>query len=196
MTYSSWKNVGGIPGLLLTAQSSGLTEINIHCPEGFSSFIQTIQSFISLPNLKISYPVINESEVYKDNVMNISYVPITKSSKNTKESSLNLTDKEQCHTNINGKRVINEKTQEEEIKTEKKVKSIPHLLCFICDVHPKRGKLLIQKCIDFGVSPGPNFDLLKRGLDITKEDGTIVHSKDVVEANTPKTTFIGNSKNI
>lgn len=196
MTHSSWKNVGGIPGLLLTAQSNGLTEINIHCPEGFNSFIETIQSFISLPNLKIFYPVISESEVYKDNVMNISYVPITKSFKNTEESSLNLTDKEQCHTNINGKRVINEKTQEKEIKTEKKVKNIPHLLCFICEVHPRCGKLLIDKCIDFGVRPGPNLDLLKRGLDITNEDGTIVRSKDVVEPDKPKTTFIGNSKNI
>lgn len=122
MTYSSWKNVGGIPGLLLTAQSNGLKEINIHCPEGFDGFIETIKSFISLPNLKISFPVIDESKVYSDNVMNISYIPLTKSIKNTEESSLNLNDKEQCQTNINGKRVINEKTQEKETKTEKKKK--------------------------------------------------------------------------
>lgn len=196
MTHSSWKNVGGIPGFLLTAQSNGLKKINIHCPEGFDNFIQTIQSFISLPNLKISFPVINESKVYSDDVMNISYIPITKSFKSIEESSLYLTDKEQCHTNINGKRVINKKTQEEEIKTEKKIKSIPHLLCFICEVHPKLGKLLISKCIDFGVPPGPHLSLLKQGFDITKEDGTIVRSKDVVEPSESKTIFIGNSKNI
>ncbi|XP_043796715.1 ribonuclease Z, mitochondrial isoform X2 [Apis laboriosa] len=190
VTHSSWKNVGGIPGFLLTAQSNGLKKINIHCPEGFDSFIQTIQSFISLPNLKISFPAINESKVYTDDIMNISYIPITKSFKSTEGSSLYLTDKEQWHTNINGKRVINKKTQEEEIKTEKKVKSIPHLLCFICEVHPKLGKLLINKCIDFGVSPGPDLNLLKQGVDITKEDGTIVYSKDVVEPSESKTIFI------
>lgn len=50
--------------------------------------------------------------------------------------------------------------------------------------------MLINKCIDFGISPGPDLNLLKQGLNVTKEDGTIVYSKDVVEANEPKTTFI------
>lgn len=190
LTHVSWKNVGGIPGLLLTAQSNGLKEINIHCPEGFDTFIETIQSFISLPHLKISYPVIDESKIYNDDIMNVSYIPITKSFNNTEKSSLNLSNKEQCHTNINGKRIINEKTEEEEIKTEKKVKRIPRLLCFICEVHSKPGKLLVDKCIDLGLRPGPHLDLLKRGMNFTKEDGTIIYSRDVVESSQPKTTFI------
>ncbi|XP_012246841.1 ribonuclease Z, mitochondrial isoform X1 [Bombus impatiens] len=189
VTYSSWKNLGGIPGSLLTAQASGVTEINIHGPEGFDDYIKAIKSFVHLPNLKITYPLIDESKPYKDNIMKVSYVHITKSLKDTKESSSDLVN-EEYHINANHKRVIDEETNKQNTKTEKRTKSGPHLICYICEVHPRRGKLLINKCIDFGVPPGPLLDTLKNGMDVTKPDGTIVRSKDVVEPDSPKTTFI------
>lgn len=195
VTYSSWKNLGGIPGSLLTAQANGVTEINIHCPEGFDDYIKAIKSFMHLPNLKITYPLIDESKPYKDNIMRVSYVHITKFLKDTKESSSDLVD-EEYHINANHKRVIDEETNKQNTKTEKKMKSGPHLICYICEVHPRRGKLLINKCIDFGIPPGPLLDTLKNGMDVTKPDGTIVRSKDVVQPDSPKTTFIGTFENI
>lgn len=195
ITYSSWKNLGGIPGLLLTAQADGVTEINIHCPEGLDDFIKAIKSFVHLPNLKITYPLINESKPYEDQIMRVSYVPITKFFKDTKESSSDLVDKE-YNINSNHKRVIDEETNKQNTKTGKKMKSTPHLMCYICEVHPRRGKLLIDKCIDFGVPPGPLLDMLKHGMDVTKPDGTVVRSKDVVEPDRPKTTFIGTFEDI
>ena len=73
---------------------------------------------------------------------------------------------------------------------KEKWKNTPHLICYICEVHPRRGRLLIDKCIDFGVPPGPLLSLLKHRMDITKPDGTVVQSKDVLEPDSPKTTFI------
>lgn len=195
VTYSSWKNLGGIAGSLLTAQADGVTEINIHCPEGFDDYIKAIKSFVHLPNLKITYPLIDESKPYEDHVMRVSYVPITKFLKDTKESSSDLVDKK-YHINANHKRVIDEETNKQNTKTEKKMKSDPHLICYICEVHPRRGKLLIDKCIDHGVPPGPLLDKLKNGMDVTIPDGTIVRSKDVVLPDRPKTTFIGTFENI
>lgn len=148
-----------------------------------------------LPNLKITYPLIDESKPYKDHIMRVLYVPITKFLKDTKESSSDLVDKE-YHINANHKRVIDEETNKQNTKTEKKIKSGPHLICYICEVHPRRGKLLINKCIDFGVPPGPLLEMLKNGMDVTKPDGTIVRSKDVVQPDSSKTTFIGTFENI
>ncbi|XP_050598344.1 ribonuclease Z, mitochondrial isoform X1 [Bombus affinis] len=189
ITYSSWKNLGGIPGSLLTAQADGVTQINIHGPEVFDDYIKAIKPFVHLSNLKITYPLIDESKPYEDHVMRVSYVPITKVLKDTKESSSDLVDKE-YHINANHKRVIDEETDKQNINTEKKMKSTPHLICYICEVHPRRGKLIIDKCINYGVPPGPLLDMLKHGRDITKPDGTVVRSKDVVQPDTPKTTFI------
>ncbi|XP_043511447.1 ribonuclease Z, mitochondrial [Frieseomelitta varia] len=190
VTHFSWKNIGGIPGLLLTVQSSGTTEINIHCPEGVRDFIEAVKSFVFLPKLKISYFTIDESAEYNDCRMKVSYVPITKSTKNIKKLSSDLVDQEQYYTNENDKRVINEETDKEKVKEGKKLKSIPKVICYICTVHSRSGKLLIDKCINFGVPPGPLLDKLKQGMDITKPDGSVVYSKDVVSPDIPETTFI------
>ncbi|KOC66769.1 Ribonuclease Z, mitochondrial, partial [Habropoda laboriosa] len=194
LTNISWKNVGGLPGLLLTAQDNGSTTMNIHSPEGMDIFTETIKKFTYLGKLKISYFPTNEFEVYRDHVMTVSYVNITKSSKSIEECSLDMEDKKQYYSNLNGKRVID---NEVEMNKEKKIKSLPRVMCYICEIHPRRGKLLIDKCINFGLPPGPLLTLLKQGLNVTKEDGTIVHSKDVCLPDSPKTTFIAlNEQNI
>ncbi|XP_017892502.1 ribonuclease Z, mitochondrial isoform X2 [Ceratina calcarata] len=190
VTHLTWKNIGGIPGLLLTAQDNGLTAVNIHCSEGIDSFVEITKSFVNFPSLKISYPFNNGSKVYDDHVMSVSYVPIMKSEKYAEESCSDLYTKNMYHTNVNGKRVIDERTQEEDGRTEKRMKGISRTMCFICEVHPKRGRLLQQKCIDFGIAPGPLYEMLKKGLNVVKEDGTIVRSKDVCDPDRPKVTFI------
>ncbi|XP_017757933.1 PREDICTED: ribonuclease Z, mitochondrial isoform X2 [Eufriesea mexicana] len=187
ITSSSWRNVGGLPGMLLTAQAGGLTEINIHGPVGLDSFVKTTKLFINLPDLKINFNSITEFKTYRNKVMQVTYVPIVKSAEDIKDSSSNLVDTN--YINVNGKRVIDNK-EEENMQGGKKIKINPRVICYICDIHPKQGKLLIDKCIDFGIPPGPLLHKLKSGQDVTKEDGTIVYSKDVVDPEKPITTFI------
>lgn len=189
VTNLEWKNVGGIPGLLLTAQDNGLTEVNIHCVEGIDSFIETTKSFVNFPNLKISYPFNDESKVYEDHVMRVFYVPIMKSAKYSEESSSDLLIGNTCHTNENGKRVLDEEPQKRSVE-EKRMRGTPNAMCYICEIHPKRGRLLKQKCIDHGIPPGPLYEMLKKGLNVVKQDGTVVSSNDVCEPDRPKVTFI------
>lgn len=191
ITNLSWKNIGGVPGLLLTGQDNGLTTVNIHSPEGMDHFMDTVGTFTYYPNLKISYPYANEHTEYKDNVMTVTYVSITKSSDIIEECPTKSIKQTQYHSNVNGKRSIEEETNNKGINVEKKVKCSPSLICYICNVHPRRGKLLIDKCIEYGVPPGPLCQKLKHGINVTKEDGTIVYSKDVCLPDSPKTTFIG-----
>ncbi|XP_076390326.1 ribonuclease Z isoform X2 [Megachile rotundata] len=187
LTSLNWKNVGGLVGLILTAQDNGVSHVNIHAPEGIETFVDTVKSFISLNNMKISYPSITTSEPFKDNIMTIHYVPLTKSLKDTEENI----DENQYELNTNGKRLTNSETSMENyINTGKRIKIAPEVVCYICEVHPKRGKLLIDKCLEYGIEAGPERRLLKDGGSITKEDGTVIESKDVCEPDGPKTTFI------
>jgi len=54
------------------------------------------------------------------------------------------------------------------------------VMAFIIKFLPRTGRLNAEKCVDFGVPPGPLFGKLKAGQDITLPDGTIVRSSDVM----------------
>jgi ribonuclease Z len=46
LTYPTWENLGGLPGVALTIQDVGVPEITLHGPEGvvsFNSFIILLQ---------------------------------------------------------------------------------------------------------------------------------------------------------
>lgn len=48
---------------------------------------------------------------------------------------------------------------------------------------PRPGALNLEKCVEHGVPPGPLLGLLKNGIDVTLDDGTLVKSEDVSEPN-------------
>lgn len=51
--------------------------------------------------------------------------------------------------------------------------------------------LLIEKCVDYGVPPGPLLGKLKSGQDVTLPNGKIVKAKDVRSVDCPGPVFIG-----
>ncbi|XP_015782708.1 ribonuclease Z, mitochondrial [Tetranychus urticae] len=68
-----------------------------------------------------------------------------------------------------------------------------HLDCafvYVCRLHERPGKLLIQKCIELKVPPGPILGRLKAGEDVTLEDGRLVKAQDVIEPTQPGSTFM------
>ena len=42
---------------------------------------------------------------------------------------------------------------------------------YLCNFSPRPGKLDIDKCVEFGIKPGPVLGKLKSGQDVTLEDG-------------------------
>ena len=68
-----------------------------------------------------------------------------------------------------------------------------HGICmaYICRLQPKPGTLSLEKCVEYGVPPGPILGRLKNGEDVTLESGVVVQSKDVCDPPDAGPIFIG-----
>ncbi|XP_061395358.1 ribonuclease Z, mitochondrial [Musca vetustissima] len=64
------------------------------------------------------------------------------------------------------------------------------VISYICTLKPRPGPLNLEKCVEHGVPPGPLLGLLKNGIDVTLENGTVVKSADVSEPNENPLSFI------
>lgn len=189
-----------MPGMLLTIQDAGVPKINVHGPKGTVDIFKMIKKIVLLQALKIQEAKCDESEAYVDQVMSVTYVPITKPSEqeeefiNIGEEIVDNIDYYDYKTNANGKRVPDRivetepKIQKVEQRPDKK--RISTIMSYICKLHPRAGTLCLEKCVEKGVKPGPLFGQLKAGIDITLPDGTVVLSKDVCSPMTPGPIFI------
>ncbi|XP_031837822.1 ribonuclease Z [Nomia melanderi] len=189
ITNFTWQNVGGLTGLLLSMQGY-TSEVNIHSSEEIIEFLSIIQLLACFSKFKFNYIPIDESKPYKDHVLTVWYIPVYKTSENT-ESTLDTNKETPCHSNDNGKRVINTTETEKDITDgKKKLKTMKKVFCCFCEVNPRPGRLIMSKCEKLGIKVGPHLRLLKDGFNITKEDGTVVRSSDVCEPEGPKDAVI------
>lgn len=202
ITSANWDNLGGMPGMLLTIQNAGVPKINIHGPKGTVQIFDAIKRFVSLHDLKVHEAMCDELQPYTDQIMSVSYIPITKT---TTHDTIKTTDLGErivdtinyydYMTKSNTKKIlesINEKKSESQaIGQNSDRKLISQVMSYICKLHPRQGKLLLEKCVEKGVTPGPLLGQLKAGNDITLPDGTVVLSKDVCTPPIPGPTFLG-----
>jgi len=199
VTSTSWSNLGGIPGMLLTIQDIGVPNVNIHGPKGTMEIFKAFNKFIQLNNLKIHEA--NCDKPFTDKVTSITYVPIV--SRNVQKTDAATIGEEEIDddinyynysTNSNGKLVPDRITK---INKLRKITQIPNkgmissVMSYICKLHPRASKLNLEKCIELGVRPGPELGLLKSGHDVTLPNGTIVLSKDVLPPSIPGPIFLG-----
>ncbi|KAG0723761.1 Ribonuclease Z, mitochondrial [Chionoecetes opilio] len=55
VTHKSWENVGGLPGVLLTLQDTGVPYITLHGPPGIASLYYDTRHFLRFKDLNIQY---------------------------------------------------------------------------------------------------------------------------------------------
>ncbi|XP_078044137.1 ribonuclease Z isoform X2 [Augochlora pura] len=191
ITKHCWKNIGGLTGILLTLQEMGLSKITFHGSNEIAEFLNKTKIFAAFYKIKFNFAAIDESKPYEDDIMSIYYVPISKIPKDSRNQSLNESEENLDESNINGKRYFNyNKTKLDLPNTAKRLKANTDIYTYICEIHPRQGKLSLEKCLKFGVQVGPLLSKLKRGLDIIKKNGQIVRSKDVCMEPGPKVTLI------
>ncbi|XP_023237388.1 ribonuclease Z, mitochondrial-like [Centruroides sculpturatus] len=169
ITYKSWKNFGGLPGLSLTVQEIGIPKIFLHGPPNLSKLYDTMKCVIDMKDLTVEYKSY-ENKVFVDNSMEVKYVPL--SSEVTKDGTEPLKAEAESNNSQNGAR----KKHKSDLDKDNKDISI----AYICKFHDKPGQLLLKKCVDYGVPPGPLLGQLKNGEDVTLPNGQIVRSRDVV----------------
>lgn len=63
-------------------------------------------------------------------------------------------------------------------------------MAFVCRLQPRPGTLNLDKCVKFGVPPGPLLGLLKSGEEVTLSSGVVVKPSDVCEPDDPGPVFI------
>lgn len=76
MTRTSWQRIGGLPGLTLTVQDSGVPSLALHGPPGLDELFRAMRRFVILKDLKVEAVDCAVKECYEDSVLSIKYVPI------------------------------------------------------------------------------------------------------------------------
>lgn len=198
ITSATWENMGGIPGVALTIQDTGVPKLNLHGPDGSVDIIEATQNFITLDQLIVTSQ--DTTNQFSDQTMTVTYLPIKtpkppapveEQSTRVYVDNINYYD---YRVNSNGKRshsppsAPRPRSRSESTGDKNR---IDHMMVYICKVHPKTGTLDIEKCVDAGITPGPLLGKLKAGEDVTLPDGKVVRSKDVVSAPEIGPLFIG-----
>uniref|UniRef100_A0A336M4K8 Zinc phosphodiesterase ELAC protein 2 n=2 Tax=Culicoides sonorensis TaxID=179676 RepID=A0A336M4K8_CULSO len=195
MTQTSWSTIGGLPGLCLTVQDAGVPELTLHGPPGLDEMFHATRRFVVLRDLKVSAVEINSKEIqeYDDVVMNVKYVPIYKNQsdqvKDDAEEELIVVDQVDYYAHESKNR--NKPKLDVKSQMERLVKRRDNCLtAYICKLKPKAGTLILEKCVEKRVPPGPLLGQLKNGFDVVLEDGTVVMSKEVRGPDDPGPKFI------
>lgn len=200
ITTPTWKNIGGLPGFLLCLQSYGITNVNVHGPVGTIDVVDATRRFVYLKKLSVTEGNVNKPFV--DTVLTVTYVPLeppkisetTDNFTNNNKTIEDNTDYYEHETDKHEKRkAIIYGNNVKRVKRDTRPVSgrIRGSMCYIGKIHPRTGRLNLEKCVEKGVKPGPMLGHLKCGRDITLPDGSVVKSVDVVDRPDPGPVFIG-----
>lgn len=76
ITRRSWHSIGGLPGLSLTIQDAGVSNITLHGPNKLHNIFHAMRKFVILKQLKVEAPICNQNDFYEDFVLKIHYLPL------------------------------------------------------------------------------------------------------------------------
>nr|XP_053646177.1 ribonuclease Z, mitochondrial-like isoform X1 [Cherax quadricarinatus] len=210
VTHKSWENVGGLPGVLLTLQDTGVPEIFLHGPPGIDSLYYDTRNFMKLRDLSIEYKHYAENNgLFGEGThpLIIRCVPLWEKNRETAnegntveldaaEGALEEVEdlyayekpatRKRPHQSNNHltDQVVKRQRQEESFKCRKLA------VAYICRPPPKAGTLKLENCLKAGVPAGPLLGELKRGQDVTLPNGNVVRAVDVTAPDDPGPVFI------
>ncbi|XP_044272419.1 ribonuclease Z, mitochondrial isoform X2 [Tribolium madens] len=195
ITRPTWTNIGGLPGAALTIQDVGVPEITLHGPQGLEEIFIATRRFIIIKDLEIKMAQCDENTSFEDNVLKVKYVPLRRSG-NSSPISENSNFGQVQEDNIDyyahehsGRRKSPPKISESKLLQHKN-KPTNLSMAYICQLQPRPGALCLDKCVSFGVPPGPLLGRLKSGQDVILANGNVVKASDVCEPDDPGPVFI------
>lgn len=76
VTRTSWQRIGGLPGLSLTVQDSGVPSLALHGPPGLDELFRAMRRFVILKELSVQAVDCAAAGRYEDSVLSVDYVPL------------------------------------------------------------------------------------------------------------------------
>lgn len=182
--------------MALTVQDIGVERVWVHGPPGVvritiilwvflgilmkipiklqSRLFTTARRFIILKDLEVSTVNTCHSPPYSDHILKINYINIDDGTDTeiTAEKEDDTTDYYSSYRASHGEKMISVKSDEAVLRKNVAVQYGIHF-------EKKEGTLLIDKCVEKGVPPGPLLGRLKAGEDVTLGDGRVVKAEEV-----------------
>lgn len=180
VTSVSWRNLGGLPGMVMSLRDQGVTSLSIYGSELVEEFAEATRYFVGRKKIKLVTPWCTDSEgkpqktemdnLYKDENLQIKTVQLYSS----KRSSPLKSDSSDSSSDEG-------ETSSPKPKRRKLVPSSSNstaaFVCKLCDVP---GKFDAQRARELGVPPSPLFKKLRNGESVVSSNGTVVHPHEVL----------------
>lgn len=149
-----------------------------------------MRKFVILRNLKVNGETTHVGEKFEDDVMTVTYVPLTKQSQHPDDvgaSNIKFAESDDEDYYNDKRRGPNKFSSENDLFLEDFAESVT---VYICKLKPKPGVLSLERCVELGVTPGPLLGKLKNGTDVTLPNGKTVKASDVRGPDDPGPIFI------
>ncbi|TRY64011.1 hypothetical protein TCAL_00784 [Tigriopus californicus] len=187
-TTNSWRNMGGFPGMCLTIRKNGNPDVRLHGPPGATKLFDATRKFICLYDFDVLSHT-QENGIFTDETLSVEHVPLDYGADPVElpvpkystwyPYSTQSQDANGCPINPDPSHAV----QSSVFKT-------PQATAFLLNVKGKAGKLLVDRCMEQKVPPGPLLGELKAGRDVTLEDGTLITSASVMGSPDPNVSAL------
>lgn len=174
--------------MCLTIRKNGNPDVRLHGPPGATRLFDATRKFICLYDFDVLSHT-DKNGVFSDETLSVEHVPLVYGG-DPVELPVPKYSTWYPHSthgvDANGIPINpdpNHAVQPSVFKT-------PQATAFLVNIKGKPGKLLIEKCMEQKVPPGPLLGELKAGRDVTLEDGTLVTSASVKESPDPNVSAL------
>ncbi|OLY83943.1 Zinc phosphodiesterase ELAC protein 2 [Smittium mucronatum] len=189
-TQNSWSHIGGLPGLLLTIGSMGVSNLNVYGPKNIAQTLDASRYFTQQAAVSfITKEFGSETPFYSDEF--ISVYPIFKS---PSDSPMILENPvaNQIHPPSNVNEIVdkNQETSQMYNSDYNKQSRISTIISYICVGPTVPKKFDMKKASALGLKPGPHFKELVAGRSIVSSTGVEVFPHQVLMDSKPRGAFI------
>uniref|UniRef100_A0AAY4C337 Zinc phosphodiesterase ELAC protein 2 n=1 Tax=Denticeps clupeoides TaxID=299321 RepID=A0AAY4C337_9TELE len=182
LTRMSWKNVGGLSGMILTLKDTGVPECVLSGPPQLEKYINAIRVFSGpLEEIKLAVRPYTEPQ-FSDDTMTVNQVAIfadVKGSGTRRSPGSGRSSPASSASNSPRRELWR---SDESVENQ------------AADLHPKKGNFLVQKAKELGLpvgtaAIGPIISALKDGKSVTYE-GKEIHPEEVCTPADPGPVFL------
>jgi len=191
VTNKNWDNMGGLTGMYLTIRSAGAPEVTIHGPKGTIDLYHGLKNFAATLDFDImkhdsSDPPLDTKAFSLHHID----IPAPESKTKVYPETLKYSDWSPTKSRAFLSSVAGGVGSLEHKQNDMSQPYDETVTAYVITIKPKAGELNAAKAISLGVPVGPLMGELKAGRQVVLDDGTVVHSHEVVEPPLPPSTYV------